>query len=89
MLHHKAHQLEAIPDNRLNIIKLPLKQAPRHDLLLLIHQRTGHVLNAGRLDIMPHAITNLRCARLATVAAVGTLSVLSLREPLVHGALPS
>jgi hypothetical protein len=56
MLHPKAHQLVAVPGNRLNRPKLLLKQAPQQDMLLLMHPQTGHASNVDRLDIMPTTV---------------------------------
>jgi hypothetical protein len=53
ILHPKAHQLFAVPGNRLNRPNHLLhKQTHHQDLLLLIHQETGHASSVDRLDIM-------------------------------------
>jgi hypothetical protein len=57
MLHPKARQLVAVPDNRLNRPNpLLLNQTPRQDLLLLMHPQKGHASNVDRLDIMPTTV---------------------------------
>jgi hypothetical protein len=50
----KAHQLVAVPVNKLNQPNLLLlKQALQLDLLLLIHPQIGHASSVDRLDITP------------------------------------
>jgi hypothetical protein len=57
ILYPKAHSLMAVLDNSLNRSnRLLLKQASQWDLLLLMHQQTGHASNVDRLDIMPTTV---------------------------------
>jgi hypothetical protein len=56
MLHLKAHQLVAVPGNRLNRPKLLLKQTLQRDLLLLMHPQTGHASNVDMSVIMPTTV---------------------------------
>jgi hypothetical protein len=58
----KAHQLVAVPGNRLKRPnQLLLKQTHQRGLLLLIHPETSHASNVDRLDIMPTTVpTGLR-----------------------------
>jgi hypothetical protein len=57
----KAHQLVAVPGNKLKRPNQLLKQTHQQGLLLLIHPQTGHASNVDRLDIMPTTVpTGLR-----------------------------
>jgi hypothetical protein len=63
----RVHLLVAVPGNKLNRHKLPLKQALQLGLLLLIHPQIGHASSVDRPVIMP------------TTVPTGLLTLLRLR----------